>query len=104
MKIHKIIEHPHTYRIIKFCYNSEANNYIEHYIDIWFQKDTIIRKLRFIAPINLEIEKWFPKPTWWLEILDIKDSQLQDITVQVRDFESEHWAINFYSKDVIDIW
>jgi hypothetical protein len=36
------------------------------------QKGKIIRKLRFVAPVNLQIEKGFPILTGGIEIWDLR--------------------------------
>ena len=102
-KDHRIIEKPWEYKIKTFHYDCSSVDYLEHYIDISFEKENIIRNLRFIAPRQLKIEEGFPQPTHGLEIIDISDRGLENVNVWVTDFEASNGAITFYSKDLIEI-
>jgi hypothetical protein len=100
---HAIIKNPWEYRIVQFNYNSYSPDHSEHYIDIWLQKDRELRKLRFLFPRQLKIEEGFPRPTMGMEILDVSHRQMENINVQVSDFENSNGAVTFYAKSVEEI-
>ncbi len=102
-KPHSIIKAPHNYRLIYFFYNCKSKNYLDHFIDIHLKNNNIIRRLRFIAPINLKIEKGFPLSTGGMEILDVSKNQLENINIEVRDFEANQGSITFDAKEIIDL-
>lgn len=102
-KDHPIILNPWEYKIKSLYYDCSSDDYLEHYIDIRFEKDNRYKNLRFMAPQQLKIEEGFPQPTHGLEILDISDRGLENINIWVSDFEASSGAISFYAKDVIEI-
>jgi len=67
------------------------------------KKGTIVRRLRFYGPRELEIEKGFPLSTGGMEILDVSAQQLDNINVRVSDFEASQCAVTFWAKSVIDL-
>ena len=100
---HSIIDKPWQYKIISFHYECSSENPLEHYIELVMKKGDDIRKLKFLAPRQLEIGKDFPMPTGGIrEILDIRDRGWENINIEVSDFECSNGAITFFAKDVID--
>jgi hypothetical protein len=100
---HQIIEKPWEYEIISFYYSINHTDLSSSYIDIIFKKDNTTRKLRFLSPNELIIEKGFPTPTSGLIILDVSNRQLENINVRVDDFEASQGAIKFWAHKVIDL-
>ncbi|MCK4635835.1 MAG: hypothetical protein KAT32_03150 [Candidatus Moranbacteria bacterium] len=103
-KYHKILEEPHhKYKIIDFRYYCDSSiSIIDHFIDLKLKKDSTIRNLRFIAPRNISLEKGFPNISGFA-ILNIKDSQLEGVSLEVMNDEPEYGELNFYAKNVIDL-
>jgi hypothetical protein len=100
---HSIIENPWQYQIIEFHYHVEPDNGEGSFIDLYLKKDDVVRRLRFLKPQNLQIEKGFPYPTGGLCILDIRSRQLDGLGVEVADFENSNGAITFHAWNVIDL-
>ena len=100
---HPIIERPYQYQIIEMVYHVDLEDRLDSYIDLTLVKVSSTRRLRFLGPQGLEIEKGFPSPTHGMKILDISKRQWQDLGVAVLDFENSHGAITFWAKDVITI-
>ncbi len=103
IKYHNIIDKPWEYRIIKFNYCSESEDWTEHTLEVWLKKENEIRKLRFIGPSQLKIEEGFPYPTRGMEIIDLSESQIENITISVIDVEATHGAVRFYAGHVEEI-
>lgn len=101
--VHPIIDSPHNFDIISFHYEIDIHDPLDSYIDLTLKKDSVIRRLRFYGPRDLEIEKGFPKATRGMEILDVRERQLADIGVWVADFENSHGSITFWAKTVVDL-
>ena len=38
-----------------------------------------------------------------MEIIDVSENQLENVNVEVSDFEATHGTISFYAKEVIDL-
>ena len=111
-KHHSIIKNPWEYRIIDFRYVCDSFSFLEHYFDIKLTKDSDVRNLRFIAPKELKIGEGFPAFISGIQILDLSEKQLEDIGVEVCDFDDEAsfcdvethlGSITFYAKKVIDL-
>jgi len=102
-KNHKILAKPWEYRIIKFNYCCESEDWTEHTVEIWLKKRDELHKLRFIGPSQLQIEEGFPISTAGMEIIDVSEEQMENISIFVSDFEASHGKITFYAKDVEEI-
>jgi hypothetical protein len=102
-KAHPIIHAPHEYEIIDFNYHHDPYEYSKSYIDLTLQKDEVVRRLRFLEPKDLMIEKGFPSPTRGMAILDVSHHQLDRINIRVADFEASHGEVTFWAFDVIDL-
>jgi len=59
----------------------------EPYIDLTLRKDSVVRRLRFFAPREIEIEPGFPACSG-LQIKDVSANQLAGLRVRVSDFKS----------------
>lgn len=103
LKQHTIIERPWEFRIVKFEYNSQSDEPDEHHIELWLQKGSQLKKLKFSFPTQLKIEEGFPAPTSGMIIFDVSNLQMENINVQVSDFESSWGTVSFYAKSVEEI-
>ena len=101
-KVHPIINKPHRYKVIYFAYKIDNDDYKNTYIDIHFKKNNEIKKLRFFQPVELEIDKGFSGSISGMEILDIREQQLEDIGVKVGNFEQDS-GVTFMAREVIEI-
>ena len=100
---HSIIKDAWKYEIVSFHYVNNLDDKRESYIDMTLRKDNVIRRLRFNGPQNLKIEPGFPEPTRGMIILDVKDRQLEDLKVEVFDYENSSGSVTFLAREVIDL-
>ncbi len=102
-KDHPLIDKPWEYRIVSFHYECSSKHHLNHFIEMWLEKENEIKRLKFIAPIQLKIEDGFPASTYGLKILDISNRGMENINVWVTDFEASQGAVTFYAKELIEI-
>jgi len=100
---HPIIERPWEYDITDFHYHHDLNDWRSSFIEIRLVKGDTVRALRFTQPRNLAIEDGFPEPTRGMSILDVRHRQMEDIGVEVADFEASSGKITFVAKSVFDV-
>jgi len=102
--LHPIIDKPHQFQILRVDYQIDPDDYRNSFIDLVLRRGQVTRRLRFLRPQNLKIEEGFPfLATSGLQVLDISHRQLDDLTVEVSDFEATPGAISFYAAEVIDL-
>jgi hypothetical protein len=102
-KAHTILDKPHEYDVVYMEWNINPYDYKESHLILHLQKGEEIKKLKFIRPTEVEIEKGFNGVNCsGMEIIDIKDRQLDNINIQVRNFEQDA-GITFMALDVIEI-
>lgn len=99
---HPILDRPHEYRILDLWYHMGSNGE-QPFIDLNLGRGDTVRRLRFLSPRDLEIEKGFPAPTNGMEILDVRARQLEDVGVRVGDFEASFGSITFWAREVVDL-
>jgi hypothetical protein len=100
---HPIIDRPHEYEIVRFDFHNDPRDGRNSYLDMTLQKETVVRRLRFFRPRRLVVEDGFPAHTHGMMILDIRERQLDDLRVEVADFEASHGRVTFFAADVIDL-
>lgn len=98
---HPIIAKPWEYAIGEFHYHAGLDG-TEPYIDLFLQRGSETRRLRFRSPRDLEIEPGFPRPTHGMRILDVRGRQLDGIGVWVMDVEGSWGAVTFWAHSVVD--
>ncbi len=52
---HPIIERPFEYSIVSFHFERDFEDWRDSYFDLSLRKDSIVRRLRFLAPSNIRI-------------------------------------------------
>jgi hypothetical protein len=100
---HPIIDRPFEYQIIEFCYHNDPDDSQNAFLDLTLRSGSTVRRLRFLQPQDLEIEKGFPRPTRGMCILDVRHRQLDSVTVRVADFESSWGRVTFWAREVRDL-
>jgi hypothetical protein len=100
---HPIIDSPFEYEIIEFCYHNDPNESKNAYLDLTLRRGITVRRLRFLQPQDLEIEKGFPRPTRGMCILDVRHRQLNGVNVRVADFEASWGKLTFWAREVLDL-
>lgn len=99
-KEHEVLAHPSLYDIVEFLYHADQESPENEFIDMELKKDGEIVRLRFARPINLKIESGFPSSTGGMVFYDVTGDGLEDIGIEVADFESTSGAITFFAKSV----
>ncbi len=99
-KTHSILASPNKYKICDFHYHVDDEDESQCFIDMALQKDKETIVLRFWRPINLKIEHGFPQPTSGMVFYDVSTSGLENIGVEVADFEASWGTVTFSAKRV----
>lgn len=100
--IHPIIKHPHTYKLVHISWEIDQEDLKNSYLDLHFKKGNELKKLRFFQPVELQIDHGFDGHVIGMEILDIRNRQLDSIGVEVRNFEQDS-GITFQAYKVVEI-
>ncbi|HTN74006.1 MAG TPA: hypothetical protein VL096_02120 [Pirellulaceae bacterium] len=100
---HPIIDRPHEYQIIRLDYHNDIADWRLSFLDLTLQRETTIRRLRFLRPQRLVIEEGFPVSTHGMQILDIRHRQWDGLSVEVINDEPISGAITFCAAEVIDL-
>lgn len=100
IKTHSILHCPHEYDVSDFRYHVNREVPSESFIEMTLQKNTDSVTLRFWQPINLKIEEGFPQPTRGMVFYDRSTDGLENIKVEVADFESSWGALTFCARSV----
>jgi hypothetical protein len=100
---HPIIDRPFEYEIVEFCYQNDPDDSRNTYLDLTLRRGTTVRRLRFLEPQDLEIEKGFPRPTGGMCILDVRHRPLEGIQVRVADFEASWGKVTFWAREALDL-
>lgn len=98
--LHPILAAPHKYDIVDFRYSIDRQEPSQSFIDLALAKDGELVSLRFWQPINLVVEQGFPAATRGMVFYDVSMYHLENIGVEVADFEATHGAITFSAKSV----
>lgn len=72
------------------------------FLDMTLRRGQVIRRLRFIRPKSLQIEKNFQYHGSGMMIMDIRHRQWEDVAVEVVNFEQDP-GITLLAADVIDL-
>jgi hypothetical protein len=99
-KEHSILQSPWQYDVEDFHYHVDRNNPDKSYIDMNLRKDEVLVKLRFHRPVNLKIEAGFPNATRGMVFYDVASDFLENIGVEVADFEASQGSVTFSAKSV----
>jgi hypothetical protein len=99
-KSHSILLNPFEYDIVDFRFFVDQDDHGQSFIDMTLKKDADTVTLRFWRPIKLKIEEGFPIGTSGMVFYDVSDNGLEDIGVEVADFECLSGAVTFFAKSV----
>lgn len=99
-KLHAILPRPHDYNICDFRYLFDTEEPSQSFIDLTLRNHAETVTLRFWQPTKLKIEEGFPNSTGGMVFYDRTGDQLENITIEVADFESSHGSITFFARRV----
>lgn len=100
---HPIIDRPWEYEVLLLAYHNDPELPRDSYLDLTLRRGPSVRRLRFLGPEDLEIERGFPRPTGGMVILDVRRRQLDGLGVRVADFEASLGAVRFWAREVLDL-
>lgn len=72
------------------------------FIDLTFRNDDERRRLRFLDPSQVEVDRGFMGQASGMVIYDISGRGWEGIKIEVANFESDP-NITFYASDVVDL-
>jgi hypothetical protein len=99
-KLHAVLESPHEYELVEFRYVVDKEDFRQSFVEMRLQKDSHFVSLKFWQPTHLKIEEGFPEATGGMVFYDLSGQYLEDIRIEVTDFESNWGAITFFARDV----
>ena len=97
---HPILECPYKYEIEALSCYFDSENPDDSYLDLTLRSNDARIKLRFHRPVNIAIENGFPQPTGGMVFYDRRGDGLENIGIEVADFEASHGAVTFSAKSV----
>lgn len=98
---HPILAQPWRYTIKGLHYEIPDDG-SEPFLDLTLELGAERRKLRFLSPRELEIEKGFPHAPG-LVILDVSARGLDRLGVRVDDYEASWGGISFWARSVHEL-
>ena len=98
--LHPILERPHEYDLLEFRYVVNRAAPAESFIDMKLSRQSEEVTLRFWQPVNLSIEAGFPRPTRGMVFYDRRGEWLENIGIEVADFEASPGSILFSARSV----
>jgi hypothetical protein len=99
---HSILPDPYMWELVEFTYRRDPADWRESYIDMVFTRDGLGRRLRFLAPQDLEMSRGLPN-SFGLCILDVSGRQLEGLRVRVANFEQSYGAPRFWAAQVVEV-
>lgn len=100
---HPILDRPHLWELNEFTYRNDRQDRERSHIDLTFERDGAVRRLRFLAPQRLEISPEMPPNALGMCILDVSGRQLEGIGVRVCCFEHNYGCPCFWAATVVDL-
>ena len=98
---HPILPGACEYEIIALRLEREQAEDMEPYLDLVLRRGQQRRVLRFWSPQNLEVARGGPTMTHGLAIYDIRARGLDQLSVEVDDFEDRN--VSFVARDVEEL-
>jgi len=98
--LHPILRSPHEYDLIDFRFHVDQIDPSRSFVEMTLTKPTDTVALRFWQPQGLTIEEGFPQATRGMVFYDLSAHGLEDIGVEVSDFEASRGSIKFFAKGV----
>jgi hypothetical protein len=99
-KHHPILQRPYEYDLSDFRYHVDNEEPCESFIEMTLQRNSDSVTLRFWQPTKLKIEEGFPQSTGGMVFYDRSADGLENIKIEVADFEGSWGAITFYARSV----
>lgn len=100
---HPILAEAWCYEIVGFCLDRRPFDGGEPHLDLTLERGNSRRIFRFWSPRNIEIERGGPCMTSGLVIKDLRSRGMEDIGVEVDDFEGTRGSVRFVARDVVEL-
>ena len=100
---HPILDRPHIWELTEFTYRKDRQDAERSHTDLTFERDGVVRRLRFFAPQQLEISPEMPPNALGMCILDVSGRQLEGVRVRVGCFEHPYGCPRFWAGRVVDL-
>ena len=98
---HPILPRPWTYDLVQVDWRSTPA-IAEGWLDLKFQKGAEQRRLRFLAPTEVQVDRGFMGQPTGLRIVDIRSRGWDRVGIEVLNFEQDP-GITFFAADVVDL-
>ena len=100
--LHPLIADPWTYDLIALDWRLDPRDDRNDTLDLTLRRDGAQRRLRFIRPHNIKIDRRFHGSLSGFTIVDIRSRQWDDMKVEVKNNEQDP-GITFVAADLIDL-
>jgi hypothetical protein len=98
-RLHSILSNPHEYDLCEFRYHVDDDPH-QSFVDLTLRNHAESVTLRFWRPRKLKIEEGFPQATGGMVFYDLSADGLEDIGIEVADFEACPGSVTFFAKSV----
>ena len=99
---HPILPDPWFWELVEFSYRRDLNDRQKSYIDMVFKRAGAERRLRFIAPRDVELSRGELSSSG-ICILDVSARQMVGLRVRVATFEMSYGTPSFWAAEVVDV-
>jgi hypothetical protein len=99
---HPILPEPWRWELLEFTYRCNPTDWRESYVDMVFARDGKERRLRFLAPQEVEVSRGLPHSSG-LCILDVSGRQLDGLRVRVASLEQSYGTPSFWAAQVVEV-
>jgi hypothetical protein len=89
--------------MVEFTYRSHPTDLREAYIDLVFARSGVERRLRFLAPREVELPCGQMGGSCRVYVADVSARQLDDIRVRVGSFERDWCVPSFWAGSVVEV-
>ncbi|MBX7105951.1 MAG: hypothetical protein K1X57_17850 [Gemmataceae bacterium] len=98
---HPILPDPYSWAMVEFTYRSHPTDLREAYIDLVFARSGVERRLRFLAPREVELPRGQMGGWCRVYVADVSARKLDDIRVRVGSFEPDWCVPSFWAASVV---
>jgi hypothetical protein len=98
---HPILKQPWTYEVVEFHFVAATED-TESFLDLSLRRGSELRRLRFFSPQDISLASGFPSCPG-LFISDVSSAQMENIRVQVGDYEVGPGGMSFWARHVTEL-
>ena len=99
---HPILPEPFRWRLVEFTYRRDPDDWQQSCIDLVLTRDRVERRLRFIAPRDVELTRGALNSSG-LYIQDVSRRQMEGVGVRVGSFENTWCVPSFWAARVVEV-